>query len=296
MTEMKRICKHTSSVGRSAITPIKQEQVRSIITKNAFKAKCVINKYKEEEWLSKEAYFIDCTAGDMDPEKDTSPNIFFEVLNETNGLNSKLFLFEKDPKTYALLNKNLTDRFCKPTISNGRNTRVEVNSMCYDFNKVINDKKEIPVEFILRKGVKKLKCRYGLIYYDPNSYNPDDHEAIYAFLEKNPYMDILMNINISWMNFARSNNRLEKYTENLINVSEKIDKKYIWIRDNIEIDKIKKKGHRFVLLFGTNMTGYTFNENHFYKLESTKGCELLENYAFTKKEKRTKRTKINTCV
>jgi hypothetical protein len=282
------------TVGRSGTTPIKQRDVSHIIESQVFKTYCVFNKalqkkalQQEPKWFDDSEFcYIDCTAGDMDLHFETSPKMFIDSLSfppdfksKLSDFESKLYLIEKNECTFDKLEKNWIE-YCTPKHEHHTTGGSVIHLQTINSN-FIDVLKEIP----------KCRYRYGLIYHDPNTCIYEDYTAIFKFLRQNIRMDVLLNVNTGWLNNrARPNTAkgFEKYSNfYLVDIINGIKKKYVWIRDNTELDGVEDASrYEFVLLFATNMEGYDFPiQSNFVPAKSTEGEELIQKYNYNKKEK-----------
>ena len=268
-----------SSVGSSAITPFKQKDLERLLSIQIGKAFGVYQKHHTEKWYTEDCYFIDCSAGDMAQNCLTSPQIFLDNLLKfkESSFPSRLYLIEKTP-----------------TIPSEPNTfeKLKNNFQIY------KNKRTITARVILRHANMQ-KClsqftphpyRFGLLYFDPNGFTFEDYEALFEFLKGNPRIDVILNINITQLNRNRPVKKakgFEKYWDfYLSTLLHRLNKDYIWIRDNSILD-IKSK-FTFVMIFGTNMFDYSIGKNnsHFVPIDSVKGQAIIQKHNFTKNERK----------
>jgi hypothetical protein len=136
------------------------------------------------------------------------------------------------------------------------------------------------------------KNRYGLLYYDPNGFSKEDYESLYYFIENNPLMDIIININV--VQIARNRgvskvNGFEYYHNlNLLKIISKINehKTHVFIRNNIKLEEYNnvKSTNKFVLLFGTNEKNPSLpKECDFVLFNSEQGQQIINKYNYGNK-------------
>lgn len=272
---------YKSTVGCSPITPFKQEDLKHLLSSQIGKMYGVWKKYKDAKWFTEdEVFLIDCTAGDMNKEKETSPKIFLESILKYPELPSKLYLIEENPNTYSDLWTEYQMRY-KPSIMQSENSRVFLRN---------KNMQEVLGNF------SASKFRYGLIYFDPNGFVKEDYEALFLYLEKNQKMDVVLNINIGMLNRLRPISKAEGFQKYhnlyLTTILRRLSKKYIWIRDNSQLQVCSK--YTFVMVFGTNMPNYDIGKQNrnFYPIDSIKGQEIIQKHNFTRKEREDENNKI----
>jgi hypothetical protein len=257
------------SVGKSAITPFKQEDLLSLLTQQIGNAYGVYRKYSTEAYYNncEQNYFIDCSAGNMNEYEKTSPGIFLKELYKYQYFPSKLLLIEKNKITYKKLKEN--------------------------FDK-LNLSRPYPNVFIFKKDMKNVLCelnphkyRYGLIYFDPNGFRIDDYEAISKFLIGNPRMDLIININVTQIKRNRPVHKIngfDKYNNlYLSNIQELFHKNNVWVRDDVMLRKVRSM-FKYVMMFGTNNPNFNLRCHNFVRLESEEGQRVINKYNFTTNE------------
>jgi hypothetical protein len=161
-----------------------------------------------------------------------------------------------------------------------KNTKIEINFRRRNMQEVLYD-----------LGGKKY--RYGLLYFDPYGFILEDYKALISFIQNNPRMDIILNINATQIKRNRTayekggRECFKKYKEvTLFSIISQLNKKYIWIRDN-SLLQIHSK-YQWLLLFGTNTEQYDIKTFRFISIDTKEGQELLYKYNYTEKEKEEK--------
>jgi len=265
-------------VGKSGTTPFKQTDLQDLLSAQIAKAYAVFKKHGNKDWYNEEdTYFIDCSSGDMNPNEITSPEILLRTLCNYYDLPSKLYLIERDKKTFSVLKENYQLHW-QSQISQMQNMRVILKNT--EMEECLFD-------------IAPNKYRFGLLYFDPNGGTKDDYATIGAFLRDNPRIDVILNINtifLKWLRGIGIGNKqgFEKYEDfYLSTILNYINRENIWIRDNIQINGAKDYSKfEFVMVFGTNMPHYCMGDiKHFMPLNSFKGQQLLYKYNYTKAQK-----------
>ena len=265
-------------VGKSGTTPFKQTDLQDLLSAQIAKAYAVFKKHGNKDWYNEEdTYFIDCSSGDMNPNEITSPEILLRTLCNYYDLPSKLYLIERDKKTFSVLKENYQLHW-QSQISQMQNMRVILKNT--EMEECLFD-------------IAPNKYRFGLLYFDPNGGTKDDYATIGAFLRDNPRIDVILNINtifLKWLRGIGVGNKqgFEKYEDfYLSTILNYINRENIWIRDNIQINGAKDYSKfEFVMVFGTNMPHYYMGDiKHFMPLSSFKGQQLLYKYNYTKAQK-----------
>ncbi len=268
------------SVGRSEITPFKQRDLERLLSTQIGKAFGVYSKHQHEKWYTEDCYFIDCSAGDMAPHCSTSPKIFLDNLIKFKEFPARLYLVEQEPtghtrpETFYKLRNNYCEKY-KELI---KQTLIRV------FLQKIN------MQQLLSK-FEPHKYRYGLLYFDPNGFTLEDYEALFEFLIGNSRMDVILNINITQLGRNRSVKKVPEFQKYhdfyLTTLLNRLNKKYIWIRDNSVLN-IKSKKFTFVMIFATNMFDYNIGKNnsHFMSIDSPEGQNIIQKHNFTKTERK----------
>lgn len=259
-------------VGRSGTTQFKQRDLEILLKNQIGRTFGVYCKFSGEEWFdASEIYYIDCTAGDMDPKEVTSPQIFMEQLKKYKNLPSRLFLVEENNEICDTLLHNY-ERYSLSY----ENKLGSIRIMRRNFRRFL-------------KYIQPHRYRFGLIYHDPNVCLPKDYAPIFRFLNENPRMDVLLNVCTGWLNRIRPNTAKGHEDSNdfyLTTILKKINKKHIWIRNNIDIRAAKNKSvYEYVMVFGTNHKSFKLNTQNFIHIDSDEGKELIYQYNFNKKEK-----------
>ena len=278
-----------NTVGHSEVTPFKQKDLDNILSVQIKKTRYVYKNTDKISWSIKNrevyCYFIDCSAGDMALDQQTSPSMFLKKLTSVKDLPIKLFLLEENPKIYSQLVDNFNS--CKKELDTS-NMKIYIRN--HNMNKYLPK---------IRLG----EYAFGLVYFDPNGFKLKDYEAIFNFLENNPRMDVLLNVSTTQIkrdrclykkksidNGALTKAQIEafrKYDEFYFStLLDRLNKKYIWIRDNIILTDVKSK-HNFVMVFGTNTGNYIMDGDlsHFASKDDKLGGKLIKKYNYTKEGK-----------
>lgn len=288
------------TVGKSGITPFKQKNVQDILSSRIGKCCGIWKREKDSAWYNQEErqnVFIDFTAGDMSNE-DTSPMTFIQTLRKYSFFPSVLYLIEKDKKTFQTLLKNIR----KLNVKTNYNV---ISPMFADDKELCTIDAEhckVPPEIILKNmnlceflgefhGIHKY--RYGLAYYDPNGFKHQDYKCIFSFMNNNPRMDIIININVTQI---RRNAGVKKYEgfqkyrnidlKRVINILSRL-KRNVFIRNNftIEIDSKPKSTHKFILVYATNDPNMKMPvEYGFVSIQSEDGFQLIKKYNYDHEE------------
>jgi len=259
------------SIGKSEITPFKQKDLQLLLSNQICKAYGVYRKYHKEKWYTEnDTFFIDCTAGNMEPAEPTSPQIILDSVLYYNKLPSRTYLIEKHEETWKTLKVNYKKTY-KKRIESSKNSRVILRKS--NLQKVLS-------------RFSKNKNRFGLIYIDTNGGVLEDYMALFHFLDNNPRIDVILNVNTSILKRTRAQGTsgMKKYNDFYFSsILEKINKKYVWVRDN---SNLRKNKHEFIMVFGTNMPNYNMEIiPHFIPVNSPQGSQIVYKYNHTKKEK-----------
>lgn len=260
-------------VGKSKITPLKQEDLSNLIMKQMGSAYGVI---RSKSWAENRFHLIDCTSGDM-LDIDSSPAAFINASLRFQDLNIKLELVEKDKKTFYDLRKNV--QWVHPEIAINFSERIKLNFVNKDIIDHLNNL------FI------NSKWYFGFLYYDPNGWKVEPYIAISNFLKVNPRMDVAVNFNTTTIKRTRcvNNDSFSKFHGLDFETSIKmLHKKNVWIRDHKAYIKTTQG---FVMVFGTNHPDFDFGKTgleNYHHWKSEKGIEIINDCNCTKKEKECK--------
>jgi len=289
-----------SSVGTSAITPFKQEDLCNLLNDQIGFAFGVYQKWGKEKYYNNDCYqncFIDCTAGDMNPNSKTSPRTFLNKLREFKNYPSKLTLIEEKPETFIELSNNVN--------TENKQSGYYISPSLFIDDFYLQNNVKIPpdlkvLNISMQKYLSELhpnKYRYGLLYFDSNGFQMEEYNAVFNFLKQNPRMDVILNINTSKLNGLRNihKNPHFKVYHNfyLNNLFQNLKKDYIWIRDNVKLKDIEDHCHyKYLMIFGTNTEKIILPKKYNFvllnsKLDNDKKRieNILNNYNLTQKEK-----------
>ena len=251
------------SVGKSEVTPYKQNCVRSITESNILSYKDITTR----NGMSNMYYHIlDLTAGDMDYGRESSPKIFLEEVKNKNINNFRISLFEKESKTYQKLRKNVDSWINSIPKPKTKKTFIENTKINYcDISKYTN-------RFYTKTNV------FGMAYFDPNgSGGEKDIKFVSYFSRVRPTIDLLINTSIWMIKRVRGRkvSKGNKYSGILLSeMIQSIDKKYWWIR----IPRDEKDVWKWIMLYGTNNPEFNMPRSDFYLTTSLVGSFLLEEY------------------
>ena len=266
----------TGSVGKSGTTPFKQKDFENLLSTQISKAYAVFKRHGNERWYQEEdTYFIDCSAGDMSPHEKTSPEILLNTLYKKYDFPTKLYLIDKNKTTFNKLEVNYNN-YQKSKLVQNPNLKVIL--------------KNTDMEECLF-NIAPQKYRYGLLYFDPNGFTLYDYETISVFLENNPRVDVILNVNTSKLASLRQVKKakgFKKYNNYYFTtLLADLHKQNIWVRDNIQIRQTKDHSpFEFVMVFGTNMPKYNMGAiENFVPADSIQGKQLIHQYNYTKQEK-----------
>lgn len=230
--------------------------------------------------MDKCLYFIDASAGDMDPKQTaTSPQIFIESIIPLSFKNipMKITLIDQDQSNIRKLKRQYLKRYQRII----KNSSLKVVFRRRDMKEVLED-------------FGPNKYRYGLLYFDPNGFKKADYDAVQDFLFMNPRMDVLLNINVDMMKrvtkaaegmkFKKGKWESYKGYNLKYGLLKGLHKKHIWIRDDVQVHHESiKSGHKFIMASATNMDGFDPNlkyEHQFVSLKSEEGQEIINKYDF----------------
>lgn len=271
-----------STVGRSSITPIKQEDIQNLLKDQIGKAYGVWSKYSNEQWYKEVSLkgdiqncFIDCSAGHMDLTQHTSPRSFIEKLMQFKHYPAELFLIEKERETYNRLVINFHQL-------NGQNNNY------FPRVRILNEDMR---DFLAE--LKPNKYRFGLLYFDPNGFKRCEYDAIIKFLSENPRMDLIYNINATQIvrckGVAEGNSDKATFFNgykglDLSRIISNINryKKVIYLRNNFHRRvQCVKHTTQFILLFATNNNGFVIPSKYgFVPLNTSDGQSLITKYNY----------------
>ena len=255
-----------NSVGRSTATPYKQENLKTLIDVQLYKTCCIFNKHQKHRWCNSTYYIFDMTAGDGDLKFETSPSIFLNALCSVPGLQFKAFFVEKNKKTYLELQKN---------INHYLHLFQEQEEKKYFQNNIyiIQGASEIKLKKFCNKKIGSWK--YGVLYYDTNGFQQEPWNFMVDFAKKWNALDIILNF--SPIQIKRNFGAFPQYTKKLPELINVIEKKYIYIRDDI---KTKENKFKHIMLFCTNFGEYgNWKEaNQFYDINSKEGKKIIKRH------------------
>lgn len=243
--------KQTSFVGRSFLTPHKQQCLSEIVDENFKKARAVIYKSKNKKWLKNNIYHVfDLTAGNM-VDKLTSPYIIInKLVKKSNELDFGYYLFEENKNTFESLKDNLNNYMNKSDWKNTINENVFLHQGNFSDNEVID-----------WDGFGHL----GLCYFDPNGCGQKPEIlALKTFTKNWPHIDILLNVNLhAWKRSYKAENKQGRKKDLISDQLTKMNKKNWWVREIP--DENLQGGYKPLMLFGTNMPNYFLNRIDFHK-------------------------------
>jgi len=258
------------SVGRSKITPFKQQDLQLLFKDLLYKTECVFNKHSKKDWLDKTFHLFDVTAGDA-IDNLTSPIIFLDKLLLHEGLDFEATFIEKDKKSFSLLKKNLKKYISRIVFLDDKDYfRINV-SLKYDKS-----------ENILPSLLSKSSAKYGLLYCDMNGYTQSLWNSIIEVTKKQKYLDVL--INFSSVTLLRNMGvkkvkGFKKYNKNLSQLIDQIClyKNSVYIRDVIKEEPSTANKWKFIMLFCTNFDNYNLNKlkYKFVPVNSQKGQKII---------------------
>lgn len=251
------------TVGKSKVTPYKQNCVRSIVESNIEYYKQITTKYK---FLSHINYIIlDLTAGDMNPEEETSPQIFLEKIKEHCPKNFKFHLFEKDKKTHQKLRSNI-------------NNWIDSIDNEHLYHKINKNTEVHYCDITSCKTKLSNKNDHGIAYFDPNGAGGEKElEFIHYFSKNNPKIDLLINMSV-WMVKrirGRKASKGNKYSGILLSdFLRTMNKRYWWIR----MPRNDGDTWQWIMLYGTNSHDFDIPRYDFHLTSSLIGSFLVEEY------------------
>lgn len=262
-------------VGKSRVTPFKQKDLRDLFIRQLSLVKDVFDKKKDEKWLDPVYYLFDITAGDAELSEETSPKIFLEGLRYFRGLNFIAVFIEKEKKTFERMKKNINGFIDKIDDSQERECFREQVSYFWGKNHDVLD------DGVFRDG----KYKYGLLYWDPNSFTLKQWQLISRFSEEWNYLDLVVNINTTFIKRLRYNRHCSDYScFSLKDYIGMIKKDHKYIRTSYNNDP-----HHWLLLFATNMPGYHICRPYdFIPVSSYEGQQIIEKYGERLNEKKRK--------
>jgi len=284
-----------TDVGRSEVTQYKQQELAKYlplqITKIIAARKSVQKRQSKAPWqgwwTNESAIFlIDASAGDMNPDFITSPQLFLQESFRRKEDPIDLVLIERGfssegkNKNFELLQQRYDDQWKKDCPSNV-NVYLHKEEFQSWFEKLCSDiKEDIGLE-----SYQEMKGVYGILYFDPNGFQVEPYESISKFCRKFPQVEILLNINTNRIIAHRkvSAKGFEKYKDiYLSTLLRDIGKKFIWVRDNDSIPCTNR--YKFITVYASNWEASKPNGGVFHKIDSPKGQEIIQKHNYSKKE------------
>jgi len=240
----------TNGQGHSPMTPDKQSGLSAML---ALHMRVVANVFRKNAgWLRKEYLYIDTNAGSgANPEEGVpgSPLIFLDRV-KSFGYPWTAHFIECEAANVHMLTGRL---------NGSRTPNVTVH---HDSNVAV-------VPEILRTAPAR---SFGLVYMDPNG--TPDWDLLSKVSREQPKLDILI----------RCPTRVLKRTRyqgapSLVDAMEMVGKEAWLIREPIPGDR-----HDWTFLFGANYGFGAWGSERFYRTNSARGKEILEQLNYTKQE------------
>lgn len=262
-----------NSVGRSKATPFKQDAYKTLTFSQIYKTKCVFDK---NEWCDQTYYLFDLTAGDASLSQLTSPTIILDHLYSCKGLDFKGIFVEKSKEAFKKLKSNVS-KYIKKIRDNEEKLYFKNNTSIIQGN----------CEQVLSEYCKeKHKWKFGLLYYDPNGFKQEPWDLVVNFSKMWPVLDIVINfspIQIKRNLNVEKNKGFKKYNKNLLQIINQIEKKDVYIRDDI---KVAENRYKHIMLFCTNFGRYPeLEKKHgFFHIESRRGQKIIQSHIQKKEE------------